>query len=75
MTKSVMIFDHNRYRGSMDINQEETGLISVFEAEDTDGAKMCVLYVAEMDYGIVISKEIFDKINATLDVEEESTDG
>lgn len=75
MTNSVMIFDHNRYCGSMDIDPEETGLISVFETKDTDGSKMCVLYVADMDYAIVISKGIFDKINATLDVEEERSDG
>ena len=68
---SVMIFDHNRYCGSMDIDQDGSSLLSVFEAEDPDGVKLCVLYVMGMDYAIVISKETYDKINTFLDQGEE----
>ena len=70
---SVMIFDHNRYCGSMDIEQDGSSLLSVFEAEDPDGIKLCVLYVMGMDYAIVISRETYDKINATLDRDEEES--
>ena len=73
MTKSVMIFDHNRYCGSMNVETEDTSLISVFEADEPDGKKLQVLYVMDMDYAIVISKKVYDKINASLDQREEES--
>ena len=75
MLKSIMIMDGNRYVGAMDIEPDEDGLISVYKAKGASDEKICVLYVSDMDYGIVIPRDVFDRINKRLDIDEERFDG
>lgn len=74
MQKEVNIFDNGHYLCSVEVTSEPESLISVFEIEGIErkGNNLCILLVADMDYAIVIPKDVYDRINASLNQTEEN---
>jgi len=69
MNKTIMIFDKGKYLGNMDIEENEHGsLLAMFTGKGLDDKPIYALYVTDLDYGIVISKETYEQMNTALDV-------
>lgn len=67
--KEITIFDHDKCVGVVEVELEDDDLVSVFTALDADENPIYVLCVPDMGYGIVISKEIYCRMNESLDAE------
>jgi len=71
MTKSILIYDFGKCLGTIDVELAEDDLVSVFTVVDDNDNPLYILYVADMEYGIVVSKEIYCCMNEALNAAEE----
>ena len=72
-TITIDLYNKSHYHGSIDIEEDSDSLISVFTANAPPDEIIHILHVAGMEYGIVIPKETYDKINGALDLAEEDS--
>jgi hypothetical protein len=64
MNRKIMVFDAGKLIGYVDIDLQEptTELLHVYEITNpVVPDSVYILYLADMDYGMVISKEAYDK--------------
>ena len=71
MKKEILVFNHDQCLGTIEVEVAEDDLVSVFTAADADDKPIYILYVSDMDYGIVISKETFCRMNEAMDAAED----
>lgn len=67
MYKEILVYDKGKCIGTLDVQIEPNSLLSVSDGTDTNGREFYILYVTDMDYGILITKEIYDKINRAIE--------
>jgi len=71
MKKEILVFDHDKCLGTIEVELAVDDLVSVFTGVDDDDNPIYICYLADMDYGIVISKEIYCRMNEAMDVAED----
>ena len=71
MKQEILVFNHDQCLGTIEVEVAEDDLVSVFTGVDDDDNPIYILYVADMDYGIVISKEIYCQMNEAMDAAED----
>ena len=71
MKQEILVFNHDQCLGTIEVEVAEDDLVQVFTAADADDNPIYILYVADMDYGIEISKEIYCRMNEAMDAAED----
>lgn len=71
MAKEMLIYDKGKCIGMVDVEVETDDLICTFTCLAEDGSPIYVVYLADMDYGILIPKELYCRIEAAVDEREE----
>lgn len=71
MTKEILIFDKGDCVGQVEVDVATDDLVSTFTCLAEDGSPIYIVYLADMDYGIVISKEIYCHIEKNIDARDE----
>lgn len=74
MTKEILVFDKGTCVGQVEVEIAVEDLVSVFTCLTEDGSPLYVLYLLDMDYGIVISKEVYCRIEKNIDARDEEED-
>lgn len=71
MSKELLIFDKGKCVGMVDVDVATDDLVSTFTCLAEDGSPIYVVYLADMDYGILIPKKLYCRIEAAVDEQEE----
>lgn len=71
MKKEILVFNHDQCLGTIEVEVAEDDLVSVFTGVDDYENPIYICYLAGMDYGVVISKEIYCRMNEAMDVAED----
>jgi len=71
MKKEIIVFNHDQCLGTIEVEVAEDDLVSVFTGVDDDDNPIYICYLADMDYGIAISKETFCRMNEAMDAAED----
>jgi len=69
--KEILVFNHDQCLGTIEVEVAEDDLVSVFTGVDDDDNPIYICYLADMDYGIEISKETFCRMNEAMDAAED----
>lgn len=71
MTKEILIYDKGDCVGQVEVDVATDDLVSTFTCLAEDGSPIYVVYLADMDYGILIPKELYCRIEAAVDERDE----
>lgn len=65
----VMVFDKGQFIGEViiEFNHESGSLMAIYEVEFPDNKLLNILYLADMNYGVVISKKHADIMREVCD--------
>lgn len=74
MTKEILIFDKGDCVGQVEVEIAVEDLVSAFTCLTEDGSPLYVLYLPDMDYGVVIPKETYCRIEKNVDARDEEDD-
>jgi hypothetical protein len=67
MKKEILVFDHDKCLGTIEVDVATDDLVSVFTGVDDNEAPIYICYFADMDYGISIPKSLYCRMNEALD--------
>lgn len=71
MTKEILVFDKGTCVGQVEVEIAVEDFVVAFAVLTEDGSSLYVLYLPDMDYGIVISKEVYCHIEKNIDARDE----
>lgn len=71
MTKEILIFDKGDCVGQVEVDVATDDLVSAFTCLAEDGSPIYVVYLADMDYGIVVTKELYCRIEKAMAEQDE----
>lgn len=74
MTKEILIFDKGDCVGRVEVDVATDDLVCAFTCLAEDGSPIYILYLADMDYGIVVTKALYCRIEAAVDERDEEDD-
>lgn len=71
MTKEILIFDKGDYVGKVEVDVATDDLIRSFSCIAEDGSAIYVILFADMEYGVVIPKETYCRIEKAMAEQDE----
>lgn len=74
MTKEILIFDKGNCVGQVEVDVATDDLVTAFTCLAEDGSPLYVLYLPDMEYGVVIPKETYCRIEKNVDERDEEDD-
>ena len=71
MTKEILVYDKGECVGQVEIDAETDDLVSILTCINEDGSPLYVVYLGNMEYGIVVPKDLYCRIEEAVDEQDE----